>query len=250
MKIAVVMHLYYLDLYDELKSYLKNLDQFSYNLYVTMPKENIHFHLNLEKDFPNVRIIITDNIGFDIYPFLCFLNVVSLDQYDLIFKIHSKKDIPIKYYLNGYDFSGPAWRHCLLSSIIGSKERVQQIIELFERNPNLGLVGSTELLVEEAAIKRDIDVAKVEMLMKECGLSIKKLEFIAGSMFVIRSELLQPIKTRNFKADEFPFYFPRDWNGLPYCLERIFTFIVSSQGYQIQTLPSIVPLKKDISKKL
>ena len=104
MKIAVAMHLYYLDLYDELKSYLKNLIPFPYDLYVTMPKENMHFHFNLEKDFPNVRIIIADNIGFDIYPFLCFLNTVTLDQYDLIFKIHSKKDIPIEYSLNGYDF--------------------------------------------------------------------------------------------------------------------------------------------------
>lgn len=254
MKIAVAMHLYYLDLYDELKSYLKNLVPFPYDLYVTLPKENIDFHSNLEKDFPNVRIIITENIGFDIYPFLCFLNVVPLDQYDLIFKIHSKKDIPINYCLNGYDFSGSAWRLCLLSSILGSTERVKKIIELFEQDPKLGLIGPAELLIKDDAINCDIDMNKVEMFMKECGLSINKLEFIAGTMFVIRSELLEPLIIRNFKADEFPSYFPRDWNGLPYCLERIFTLMVSSQGYQVKTFPSIFHIKKSrqitIRKKL
>lgn len=244
MKIAVAMHLYYLQMYDELRRYLHNFDDLSFDLYVTMPRENMAFGRNLERDFPNVKIIITENIGFDIYPFLCFLREIPLERYDLIFKIHSKKDIPIQYHLNGYDLSGPNWRNCLLSSILGSKERVRQIVDLFAENPKIGFVGAKELLVKDNLVDQDIDMSRVEVFMKECGLSVNRKEFLAGSMFAIRSRLLQPIKDRNFKMDDFPQYYPRDWNGLPYCLERIFTFLVSSQGYEVATLPSLMPVKK------
>ena len=244
MKIAVAMHLYYLQMYDEMKRYLHHFGNLPFDLYVTLPRENMAFSRNLERDFPGVGIIVTENIGFDIYPFLCFLREVPLDRYDVIFKIHSKKDIPIRYRLNGYDFSGSSWRDCLLSSILGSEERVRRIVDLFDKNPVAGLVGAKELLIRDGLVDQDIDMGRVEMFMEECGLTVKRKEFLAGSMFAIRSRLLQPIKERNFKMDDFPPYHPRDWNGLPYCLERIFTLLVSSQGYEVVPLPSLVPIKR------
>ena len=248
MRIAVVMHLYYLQMYEEMKRYLRNFGDLPFDLYATLPRENMTFSRNVERDFPGVRIIVTENIGFDVYPFLCFLREVSLDRYDVIFKIHSKKDIPFRFQLNGYNLSGSSWRECLLSSIIGSEERVRQIVDLFDKNPTVGFVGAKQLLIRDALIDQNIDMSRVEMFMEECGLAIKRKEFLAGTMFAIRASLLQPIKDRNFKMDDFPPYYPRDWNGLPYCLERIFTFLVSAQGYEVAVLPSLVHIKKALIK--
>ena len=43
MKIAVAMHLYYLQMYDEMKRYLHHFGNLPFDLYVTLPRENMAF---------------------------------------------------------------------------------------------------------------------------------------------------------------------------------------------------------------
>lgn len=91
MRIAVLVHLYYVELFKEIVDYLDNFRNISYELFFTLPRENKAFLPILRKKYPNSKVIITDNIGFDIYPFFCFLREINLADYDVIFKLHSKK---------------------------------------------------------------------------------------------------------------------------------------------------------------
>lgn len=236
MKVCVCLHLYYWEMIQEMQNYLKNIEK--YDLYITTPFENQKHEDEIKKKFQNAQIIYTENIGFDIYPFVKFLSVVDLKKYDVVYKLHTKKDIPIEYSLNGYDLKNGEWRYYLMNSILGDKKRVHEILKAFETNPQLGMIGSKELIIRNEDIDKDIDMEKVKDTMREMKLDIVEREFIAGSMFVMRAELLEPLKNRGFKAEEFPPYLPRDWNGLPYCLERCFGFMISSQGYQLKGIYS------------
>jgi len=233
MRIAVCLHLFYMDMLSEMAGYINRLEDHPIDLYITMPEENTHFEKSIKAAFPQARIIVTKNIGFDIYPFLCFLNSIDLDKYDLIVKLHTKKDIPIDCTLNGFDVNGSKWRDYLFTSVLGSKERINEIIQIFAAQEDVGMIGAQELLIQGDAVDQDIDMRKVERVMNDCGLKVVKKEFIAGSVFVVKASLFKPLKERNYRTEEFPPYFPRDWNGLPYCIERLFGCMVSAQGYRL-----------------
>lgn len=233
MRIAVCLHLYYVYLFSEIKEYLLNLQAYKYQLFITMPIENQFFEKKLIEFDPNVIIIYTKNVGFDIFPFIIFLEHINISDYDLIIKLHSKKNIPGKQYINKNNLYGDNWRYYLFNSILGSQKKITKILELFRSDSSIGLVGSKELLISGNDVDKDIDINAVHVIMNQCGLEINRKEFIAGSIFVIRANLLNPIKNRHFSEEDFPPYFPRDWNSLPYCLERCFGFIVSSQNFQL-----------------
>lgn len=240
MKIAVCVHLYYVELFHEIAEYLDHFQDIPYDLFFTMPRENKAFLPVLRKKYRNAKIIVTENIGFDIYPFLCFLKEIDLKEYDVIFKLHSKKNIPNSFSRNGIDLSGSKWRDYMFNALLRTPERILHVLRIMERHPHIGMLCAQEVLLQgPGQLAQDINLQKVEKLMWECGMLVRKWEFAAGSVFAIRPHLLAPLKRRNFSADEFPPYFPRDWNGLPYCLERILGCMVSSQGLVIGALPSL-----------
>ncbi|WP_157385227.1 rhamnan synthesis F family protein [Desulfitobacterium hafniense] len=240
MKIAVCVHLYYVEMFQEITFYLDNFCDISYDLYFTIPQENKVFLPVLKGRYPHAKVIVTDNVGFDIYPFLCFLKEINLDYYDVVFKLHSKKDIPIEFSRNGVDLSGSKWRDYMFQALMGSQQRVKYVMRIMERHPHIGMVCAREVLLRGSAmIAQDIDLIKVEAAMQECKLLIREWEYVAGSIFAVRSKLLKPLKNRNYLKADFPPYFPRDWNGLPYCLERVFGCLVSAQGMVIGGLPPV-----------
>ena len=60
-EIAVVLHLFYEDLFDEIKSYLQNFEGF--DLYISMPYSNRGFTDQIFASFPNAKIYFTENQG-------------------------------------------------------------------------------------------------------------------------------------------------------------------------------------------
>ena len=242
MRNAILCHVYYTNKFNELATYINIIKSAGdFDIFFTMPKENKLSIPYIRKHFPDAFFFLTDNIGFDIFPFLNCISRIELDKYDLIFKIHSKKDIPIRYQLNNFDLSGSRWRDELLTSIAGNKNRVNEILRIFSRHPHIGALGSENLIIRgQESVQRDIDCNAVKRYMDECGLIIRNWEFIAGTMFVMRAKLLLPLKNRNFNATDFPPIFPRDWNSLPYCIERMFGCMISAQGYVIGGLPTLL----------
>lgn len=231
MRIAVCLHLYYVEMWDQIASYLENFADIPYDFYVTMPRENKPFVPTIQEKQSNARIIFTENVGFDIYPFLQFVQHIDLDDYDLIFKLHSKKDIPGDFIRTGVNLGGTVWRDVMFQALLGTPARVQQIIRIFERQQHVGMVCAEQVHFQGYELMmQDIDIQRVQAYMLECGMVPRNWEFVAGSIFALRSRLLKPLKRRNFKKEEFPPYFPRDWNSLPYCLERIFGCMISAQG--------------------
>jgi lipopolysaccharide biosynthesis protein len=119
-KVAIVLHLFYPDLWAEIQSYLKNLN-IGYDLFVTVPYSvEDREIIDVFKDQPSVKLYKTGNRGRDVLPFLQVMNIIGLNNYKYICKLHSKKtaNSPL----------GSVWRKLLYFDLIGSNKIVEDTL--------------------------------------------------------------------------------------------------------------------------
>lgn len=137
-KILVHVHIFYENLYPELKACLLNLKDYNCDYIFTFVKENKTLESDIKSTFSNAKIEIVKNFGFDLGPFVHVLNEVNLRDYSYVIKIHTKRDIPQKGKKEWYTGSG--WRGTLLK-FIKNKDVFNKVIERLEHNPKVGMHG-------------------------------------------------------------------------------------------------------------
>lgn len=94
-KILVHVHIFYENLYPELKACLLNLNDYNCDYIFTFVKENEALESDIKSTFKNVNVEIVKNLGFDLGPFVHVLNEVNLNDYSYVIKLHTKRDIPL-----------------------------------------------------------------------------------------------------------------------------------------------------------
>lgn len=231
--ILVHVHVYYVDMWEELRSYLENLDTLkcSYDLFVTTVSEDEALIKKIRHFHPGTQIRKVANRGYDVGPFIEMLNEVDLSQYSYIIKLHTKRDLPREdVYLRNVCIGGAKWRELLLSFL--KPEHLQKCISAFERNPALGMVGHHDLIHRRGwTDKRAWNRAKE--MVHEAGLKERNSAYICGTMFICRAGLMQIVKEHLANAE---FEIP-DRNvicSLSHCVERYLGMIVTAQGYDVQ----------------
>ena len=89
-KHAIILNLYYNDLWAEFKSKLEPiLERGDVDLYVTLTEDDISAKEDIEKLTDKVYVL--ENRGLDVGPFIFVMNEIKDLNYTSIFKIHSKK---------------------------------------------------------------------------------------------------------------------------------------------------------------
>lgn len=229
------MHLYYFEMWENVQDYLKNIGDYPYRLYVTITRNNPELIGKIKEFHPDTVILPVENRGYDIGPFIYFLHMIDLKNYDLILKIHTKNNrTGTMTILNRRCISRGYWFELLLGALLGSKKLFIKNICAFMNNPNLGMIGSKYLITSDpsSSLKVRADVMKE---MPRLGFRApQKITFVAGSMFIIRSALLQKIKS-NYLLSDFP---PTDSTikdgTLAHILERIIGCVTVAEGYKIK----------------
>lgn len=91
-KLAVVIHLFYPDMWQLFDEKLKRINV-PFDLYVSVSGENSNISIDTVSTYhKNTNIIVVPNRGRDVLPFLMIMSrVVKLKQYEYILKLHSKK---------------------------------------------------------------------------------------------------------------------------------------------------------------
>ena len=212
---AIVVHLFYIDIWEEILNYLKQLN-ISYDIYITIPEglqeKDI---LNIFHEMPEVNLYMVENRGRDVLPFLQILNLIGTQNYTYLCKLHTKKSVTSD--------SGNAWRKLLYYDLIGSAEIVEEIIETFERESEVGIITGKNLILN--AVK--FDLGNSQNVKKLASLSnipyVPNYHFAAGTMFWVRTSLLSPLLPL-IESDALIF---EDENGqsdhtLAHALERFF----------------------------
>lgn len=239
-KLLVHLHLYYHDQLDYMLEKLGNIKDCDWDFYVTtcqFTEEIIKKILAFKKD---AQIIELENAGYDLYPFTHVLNLVDLKNYDYIIKIHTKNS---RSSINPNDLGYKMkWRDMLVSSLVGSKAKFKENLEIFASNHQIGMIGCNGLLLDISQ-EAERNMPMTNLLLKRLSIPERKGQFIAGTMFMVRAELMQPIKDLNLKLEEFKEGITNstgDAGSLAHALESILGAVILHQESLIAQVEPII----------
>lgn len=232
-KLAVHLHLYYLEQLDEILEKLCNLLEIDFDLFVTMSKVDEEVKRKILNKFSNAKVFVVANRGYDIGPFIWFLHQINLDDYEYVLKLHTKGKKSSNYtFIKNRRLDNALWGKIMWDSMLKSKERVRKNIQILDSNENIGMVGSTYCFSNEERhylhLMNDINIAMEKMGFQK----ISGLSFIAGCMFMCRAKVLKPLLI--YSLNDFD-----ETNGkvkdetLAHVVERLFGAIVLALGYDI-----------------
>lgn len=241
MKIAVCLHLFYIDMWDEMTSYLNYIDK-PYKLYVSLVdgyyNEDIIEKIHNYKPDNNV-IVITENKGVDIGGFLNTYQYIDEDT-DLILKIHTKKSIGLPnkpsdmvkvYGLENAKQKGRDWFERNMNGVLKDSEFINKIIKRFQDDDKCGLIGHN---LETYIGPNDFIVKE---LIKSFGLNpeVYGSSFIDGTMFWVRNDILKKYFTKDGCRNILKMI-PKGYLNEPsinHSLERIFGYIVKNENKEV-----------------
>ena len=127
-KIAVCLHLYYTDLWSEIENLLLQWDV-PFDLFLTLNHEDDALSDRVRDVFVNTTILVVENKGRDVRPFLFLLDQGLLSDFDLVCKIHGKKSTD-----NGrIPIFGDVARRAAFLELIGSRTQIGKIIKIFQK---------------------------------------------------------------------------------------------------------------------
>lgn len=241
--LAVHLHLFYTDMWANIRPFLNNID-FPYDLYVTLTEQNESLIQQIKNDCADAKIFVVENRGYDIGPFMYFLNQIDLDAYDFILKIHTKNFKKGALTVLNHRYMGRKdWFYLLMDGVLGSKQRVENNLAQMAKNSNLGMIGSKYLITSNEQISKNVRAQVVDVMQKLGFPAPRLIKFVAGTMFLVRSRLLKALQGR-FLLSDFEETNPAVKDGtLAHALERVFGCLVEAQGYEIKGWGTNLPFE-------
>ena len=245
--ILVHVHVYYPELWPELKNCLLNIYPHQFKLYVTMVEDHSDIREDVVSTFADASVEIVENRGYDLWPFIYVLNKVNLDDYSYVIKLHTKRDLPNSVILgNDFSFAGDQWREELLK-FISSKRNFEKCITSMQSNANIGCCASFKVI---HPIKKywGCDPQAREKF-KEYTLFLNNFYFVAGTMFIVRAGILKTIQKMNIKSNLFDKPDGSHTIQFAHVMERTLGEVVyANKNYIKDVFTPFVNLRKFINK--
>lgn len=235
-KVALLMHLYFEDLFDEMYKYASSMPEFA-DVYITVGDP--HKKKLLEEKFATLpvhklEVILVNNRGRDVSAGL-IVGKQLINQYDYICFAHDKKTKQLKNGLAGQGFADRCF-----NSILLNRHVVANILQLFEEHERLGMLGSAfpnhgefyELYGNEWTMNYSQTKTLAEELGIRVPMSEKKLAITAyGSEFWFRTEALRKLYEKEWRYEDFPEEpLPQD-GTISHAIERVRAFVAQAAGY-------------------
>ena len=234
-KVAVQVHLFYLDLIEDIINKTNNIPV-KFDMYMsTIYKEKYEYIKNYINKFSKANhfeILIVKNKGRDVLPFLTQMKT-KYRFYKYLCHIHTKKT---KYNPK----TGFQWRNYLHNNLLGDKKIVSDIIFDFEKNKKLGfifpetyieIVKFTLVLFNKTKSWMEFLASK---LLPNCKLG-EFLDFPAGNMFWSKTAAIYQIFTHDLDK-----YFPNERAQKSFTImhgiERIWLYIVKFNYFKYKII--------------
>jgi len=221
---AVILHLHYDELWPDIRGYLKrSLGDCGFDLYVSVTS-SVAVQKVLE-EFPDANIKLVENRGRDILPFVHILEGIIDLGYTAVCKIHSKRSV--------YRSDGDNIRDEIFDALMGSKEKVEEILSRFKNNARLGLVAPKNYLIKHTDHNMTFDKEIVLRLATHLNIDFRYDTFPAGCMFWFSPKSLERLLAIDASFFEIE-------SGLAdgtsaHAVERIFCQIVVEQNYTYES---------------
>jgi lipopolysaccharide biosynthesis protein len=221
---AVILHLYYPDLWDEINSYLDHLKG-DFDLYVSIPQDINFSHEIVLSKYPQAFIYPCPNRGRDIAPFIRIFSLISELEYEYICKIHTKKSL--------HRDDGGVWRRGILNQLLGSASIIKKIQSHLDL-ADIGIIGPKDNLISTEFFMGGNEAAITEMAHKlHLDYTGEHFNFVAGSMFWFKPPAISLISRLSIDDNGFPIETGQVDGTLAHALERLFCLIAKKQGYKV-----------------
>ena len=234
-KIGLFFHIYFEDLIEECFNYASNVPEYV-DIFITTDKESKK--IKIENKFSELKnkvdIKIIENRGRDVSAFLV-PNREEILKYDIACFAHDKKTKQLRPELKGEEF-----KYKCLENILGNKNFVNNIINLFVENPRLGLLSPPAPnhaefygnLGREWGENYDITVEFLKDLKIEINVDKGKAPIAPyGTMFWFRPKAMKKLLEKTWKYEDFPKE-PNKIDGtMLHAIERAYPFVVQEAGF-------------------
>lgn len=230
--ILIHVHLFYPELWGYVRLHLQNIVCYPHLICITSVQDFPTIKEDAQTLGYNIRFFSVANRGYDIAPFLTVIKNVKLDDFSYIIKMHTKRDVKNRFSIQGYDVTGAAWRDYMYDFL--KEQNFACCLKSFERNERLGMSGNFRLILNYEPAEDKCWKESVRLLKNSYNVSVTQYSFIAGSMFICRAHLMQPLQKLNLSSEDFEEHQAHNITTLAHILERVMGLIVCSQGYKIE----------------
>lgn len=250
---ALFVHLYYEDLFEYCIKYISNIPSYV-DFYISTDEESkkVEIERILSKSVDNkYNVYVVEKRGREWSAYL--MNVYKhMDQYDYIGFIHDKKSSQMYYTSIGRNFCDTLWEN-----VIGHKNSVGEILDIFEDNPMIGVLSAPSIYcgtffhtsIDFWSICYDKTAKILKMLDLDAPMSKEKNPIAIGTAFWCRTEALKQLFTYKYKYEMFPKE-PMDIDGtFSHGLERVIPYVAQANGYATGVVMSRAWALTEISNK-
>ena len=231
-KIAVAVHAFYPDVFDELCPLLKTLPG-RFTLLVSTPSEAVKAAVEasvaqhgLDAD-ADVRV--TPNRGRNFGPMLSEFGGAIL-AHDLLLHLHTKKS------LHGHGKEQTAWRDDIVNGLIGADGITDAVVNLFADRRNIGVVFTRTFREMTYWANHWLqNTGQAVGLFARLGVADYNLrgyiDYPVGGMFWARVEAIRPLFEAGITYDDFPAEAGQLDGTIAHAIERSFVDLARSRGF-------------------
>lgn len=227
LKLAIVVHVFYIDVFKEIMEFLPFDSSIDIKFFVTTtPNHHEEVEFILRRHIVRYIIMDCENRGRDILPFLQILPKVIADDRTILLKLHTKGS----NHLNRKHL----WKNDLYKKLIGQSQ-FDFCINLFRNYPHLGMIAPAGHVLP-MSLYYGSNALRVKNLLGINHVDQKQhfhLDFVAGSMFYARTNVLQPLLHLKLSREEFEPEQGQLDGTLAHAVERIFTWYLPQLGYYL-----------------
>lgn len=221
--VAIVLHLYYQDLWSEFKSKIIPLLNDDIHLYIT-----VNFESEYTDDMRNFakELFVLKNKGMDFGPFIYVWDKIKDLNYDYVLKLHGKKsEVTNKKWHLEY---GKIWRLQLVNSLIGSPNKFYSVLDFMKDNQQIYMAGSQAHFIDKEkeplySPNRVACLTSIEKLLKKINAQEHGC-FFGGSMFLVKTDYLNKLFDGcdlKYLYEDFEDYYSSEGETLAHALERV-----------------------------
>ena len=231
MKVLVVVHVFYPQLWPELAECLRSIDDEKDVIVTYIDEQSV---VSARRDFPEAKFLRCENRGFDVWPFLRALQETDISHYDLVVKLHTKRDIA-GYHFNHMVYDGAAWRNFLLA-FVRTPEAWRRTRQTLMRS-GVGMVADRHVVIR----RRDVSAERTHRSFDEAAEFLgfdpaavrKSGQYVAGTMFAAKTAALGPLLSKKLTAADFEPSAGHETETRAHVIERALGLSVTAAGMRL-----------------
>lgn len=185
-KIALVVHVYYPELWLEIADRLQAISH-PFDLFVTTtPEQAPHVIPLVTACFPKAMTKVQPNLGMDLLPFLDLIPTLIAQNYLAVCKLHTKK---------GDSDLAAHWRTAMLDALVGDNASFAAVAQAFASHPNLQIAGPAAHYQSVRRLMLNNEATLNALFLHLQGSPLPAIDwgFFAGTMFWVRPAALKKL---------------------------------------------------------